>query len=108
MNGQVRALTLEYLDDFEMPAKIYTLLSAVCFVLDTVSGLVFVILTGSQVGPKKVMHGAQLFSVTLYFYLDLVYLAYVAHFCLRLPTVHRMYTGKALMGFGDEIRTAFG
>ena len=63
--------------------KVYSLLTAICLLLDTISAFVFIILTGQP--DNKVLHGAQLFYVTFYFYLDLIYFAYVAHFSLKLP-----------------------
>jgi hypothetical protein len=97
---------LEFLDDFEMPAKVYMALTAVCLLLDTISAFVFLILTGQP--ENKVLHFAQLFYVTFYFYLDLIYVAYVAHFSLKLPAAERIYTAKALMGLGEEMRAAYG
>ena len=89
-----------------MPAKVYTLLTAVCLLLDTISAFVFVILTGQP--ENKVLHGAQLFYVTMYFYVDLIYIAYVAHFSLKLPSDQRTYTAKAMLGMGDELKVALG
>ena len=99
---------LEFLDDFELPAKIYSLVTAVCLILDMISCFVFVIMTGQP--ENKILHGSQLFIVTFYFYLDLMYVSYLGHLCLRLPTENniRKYFPKALAGLGDEMRIAFG
>ena len=98
-------LVVEYLNDFEIPARIYTLLSVICLVLDLISCLVFLILTGQD--EDKVIHGSKLFFVSMYFYMDLIYIAYVIHFVLKLPSSTRMYTAKALFGFGSEMRVEF-
>jgi len=76
-------LTLEYMMDYKMPARVYTLLTVICAVLDLISALVFLIVTGQS--ENKLLNGAQLFYVSMYFYLDLIYIAYVTHFCLKLP-----------------------
>ena len=117
-------LTLEYLNDFEIPVRIYTLLTIICTVLDIISAFVFLILTGNTgsvftgttsdtIGQElndyddKLLHGMKLFFVSMYFYLDLIYIAYIIHFVLKLPKDQRIYTAKAFFGFGEELRISF-
>ena len=37
---------IEYLDDFEMPAKVYTFVTGGCLLIDTISLFIYLILLG--------------------------------------------------------------
>jgi len=97
---------IEYLDDFEMPAKVYTFVTGGCLMIDTISLFIYLILLGKYTDPF--FNLVQLFFVTAYFYLDVVYVLYLLHLRFRLPLALRDPIVKALIGFGFTLRQAFG
>ena len=126
LTRKVQYLLLEYYDDFEMPARLYLFIAFVSFVLDIISFfIVFGFLAGlkSDVGdlpdgtPDEVIEVAltagnpylgRIFVVMLYTICDIIYILWILHFRSRLGEAERGYAHKALLGFGNSMRIAFG
>jgi len=80
---QLESLLVEYLDDWERPAKIYTLLSAVTLLFDIVGILVYLIKFG-MAGDD--FTDLPQFIVCIFFLaLDLYLMLWTAHLKMRLP-----------------------
>jgi hypothetical protein len=75
---------IEHYDQVEKPLRIYQGLSAGCLVLDTVFGLILLVMAGLT--EYKLVWLSQLFIVTIYFYADLWLILYAVHFNLKVPT----------------------
>ena len=75
---------LDYYHYYELPAKIYTIASLACIVVDLLASLIFLIFQGKKDG-RGVIYLAQFFIVTVNFYGDVFLFAYGAHLVTRLP-----------------------
>ena len=89
---------IEYLDDFEIPAKVFTFMTGACLIIEIISLFIYLILCGRYTDPF--FNLVQLFFVTAYFYLDIYYVLYLIHLRFRLPLQLRDPMIKALIGFG--------
>lgn len=105
IDKEVKRIIIEYLDDFEMPAKVYTFATGGCLVIDIISLFIYLILLGKY--ADAFFNLVQLFFVTAYFYLDIVYVLYLLHLRFRLPLSLRDPIVKALIGFGFTLRQSF-
>lgn len=94
---------LDYYHYFELPAKIYTVASLACILVDLLAGLIFLIFEGKKDG-RGVIFLAKHFIVMVSFYGDVFLFAYGAHLVTRLPLEYRMPVLKALFGFGEPLR----
>jgi hypothetical protein len=103
LNRNSKMIILDYYHYFELPAKIYTVASLACLVLDIIAALIFLIFEGKKDG-RGIMYLAQHFIVILSFYGDVFLFAYGAHLVTRLPLEYRMPILKALFGFGEPLR----
>ena len=75
---------LEYLDDYETPAKIYTFVSGACVIVDVISLFIYLVLLGKF---NDVFYNlVQLFFVTTYLYIDCVYYLYLIYTRFKMPT----------------------
>ena len=97
---------LDYYHYFELPAKIYTVASLACILVDLLAGLIFLIFEGKKDG-RGVIFLAKHFIVMVNFYGDVFLFAYGAHLVTRLPLEYRMPVLKALFGFGEPESRAY-
>ena len=124
---KVKSLLADYYDDFEKLARLYSLLAIVSFTVDVVSFFaVFGLLTayiGDGDDAKDVLgtawnediyltaanpYLARILVILVYSICDIVYLLWLLHFRSRVGENERVYVLKALLGFGDSMRIAFG
>lgn len=130
LGSMVQLLILEYMDDFELPALVYTGASAICFLFDLISFFVFVgisanykkqaqdILNLSPADQLPSSYGVmqsqsmisifQLYLVMLYVIIDCSYLYWVAHWYFKLPKPLNVNVPMALLGLGARLREGFG
>lgn len=153
LTRKVQTLILEYYDDYEMPARLYTLLALVSLVLDIISfiavfgllasfvgdfedagsnadisaesasnmgldltaaqDLVNGLTTGAVVGEDYYLTLAnpylgRIIVVMLYTMCDVLLICWIVHFRSRVGATERGYVHKALLGFGNNMRIAFG
>ena len=125
MVTKVKELIMDYYEDFEMVARLYTLLALVSFVLDVISFfIVFGFLAKIQSDAEDLNildiddvadllltagnpHLGRIFVIMLYTICDIVYLLWVIHFRSRLGEAEKVYVLKALLGFGNAMRVAW-
>jgi len=105
LDQEVKRIMIEYLDDFEIPAKVYAFMTGGCLLIEIISIFIYLILLGKFTDPF--FNLVQLFFVTAYFYLDIVYVLYLLHLRFRLPVSLRDPIIKALIGFGFSLRKIF-
>lgn len=79
-----KMIILDFYHYMELPAKIYTLATIACLILDLVAALIFLIFEGKRDG-RGVIFLANHFIVILSFYFDIFMVAYGAHLMTRLP-----------------------
>ena len=46
MNQQIKKMIIEHLDEYELPAKVYTFVTAGCLVFDVIAMLIYFIFVG--------------------------------------------------------------
>lgn len=123
---KVKELILEYYDDFEKPARLYTLLAFISFVLDIISFFAVFALLVSFINSASFDLGSapvpvidayltlatpylgRIIVIMLYTMCDVLYIFWIIHFRSRMGETERGYVLKALLGFGDAMRIAFG
>ena len=131
LTRKVQSLLMEYYDDYEMPARLYTLLAVISFVLDIISFFaVFGLLAGyiGKVDEIEIPNGqvevptelkelwltganpylGRIVVIMLYSMCDVLYIFWILHFRSRLGEAERAYVHKALLGFGNDMRIAYG
>ena len=134
LTRKVQNLLLEYYDDFEIVARLYFFLALATTVLDVIAFFVVFGMLASYTGdgPEDIeasgeveafivtteitelyLTGASIYLgrilvVAVYTVCDLVYVLWILHFKSRMGETERGYTLKALLGFGDGMRIAFG
>lgn len=116
-------MLLEYYDDFEMVARLYLLIALVTFILDIISFFtVFGFLASLKSDIGDVLtdeltdialtagnpYLGRIFVVMVYTICDVVYILWILHFRSRMGETERGYVHKALLGFGNSMRIAFG
>ena len=125
MVTRVKKLIMVYYDDFEKLARWYTRLSIVCLVLDGITfwfeyGYLWLIQTGTDllnifdsdefadllltVGNWNV---GRIFVIMLWTSRDIVYILWIIHFRSQLGEAEKVYVLKALLGYGNPMRTAW-
>ena len=105
MDKQIKKIIIEHLDEYEIPAKVYTCLTLGCLVFDIIAMLIYFIFVGKY--QDLFFNVVQLFFVTAYFYLDVMFMLFLLHLRFRLPNELRDQLVKALIGFGSSLRLAF-
>ena len=129
LTRKVKELILEFYDDFEKPARLYTFLAIISFVLDIISFfavfglLVSYVNSAEDVGidlsssPVPIIDAyltlatpylGRIIVIMLYCMCDVLYIFWIIHFRSRMPETERVYVLKALLGFGHAMRIAFG
>ena len=126
LSRKVQQLILEYYDDYEKPARLYTFLALATLALDIISFFAvfgqLLSFIGSYVDP--ILDEAELLIeislttcnaylgriivIMLYTLCDILYIVWIIHFRSRMGETERGYVHKALLGFGDSMRIAFG
>ena len=118
-------MIVDYYEDFELVAKLYLLIAFVTFVLDIISFFtVFGMLaslkgdvTDSSLLTDELEELAltagnpylgRIFVIMLYSICDIIYVLWIMHFRARMGEAERVYILKALLGFGNSMRIAFG
>ena len=118
LKKKVRDLIIDYYKDFEMVARLYTILSLISFGLDVISFFIvfgFLAAIQSDVDDVEVLgddaadlllttgnpHLGRIVVIMLYTICDIIYLLWVLHFRSRLGEDSRGYILKALLGFGN-------
>ena len=118
-------MLLEYYDDFDLVARLYLLIALISFVLDIISFFVvfgFLASLKSDVSDANLVldelietaltqgnpYLGRIFVVMLYTLCDIVYILWILHFRSRMGETERGYVHKALLGFGNSMRIAFG
>jgi len=109
-----------------MPARLYTLLALVSLALDIISFLAVLGLLSGYIGNveelDEVLPGiivtdfltsanpylGRIIVIMLYTMCDLLFVLWILHFRTRMGQTERGYVHKALLGFGNEMRIAFG
>ena len=116
-----------------MPARLYTLLALVSLALDIISFLAVLGLLSGYIGnveeldeleeiDVEVLPGiivtdfltsanpylGRIIVIMLYTMCDLLFVLWILHFRTRMGQTERGYVHKALLGFGNEMRIAFG
>jgi len=114
---------MEYYNDFEKLAKVYTILAFITTALDVISFFaVYGILAGrisdipDDIGDDLIEvgltvlnpHLGRILVIMLYTMCDIVYILWILHFQMRLGENERKYALKALLGSGNSMRMAFG
>lgn len=123
LTAKVKKLLVEYYDDYEKLAKLYTLLALITSVLDVISFFAVYGTLASRIGdiPDNYTedqtevgltplnaHLGRILVVMLYTMCDVVFILWILHFQMRLGENERKYALKALLGSGNEMRIAFG
>ena len=116
-------MLLEYYEDFEMVAKLYLLIAFVTFVLDVISffavfGLLAALKSDLDLDISDELtdialtagnpYLGRIFVIMLYTICDVVYILWIIHFRSRMGETEKGYVHKALLGFGNSMRIAFG
>ena len=108
-----------------MVAKLYSFIALISFGLDVISFFaVFGLLASlkSDITDQALLtteleeialtagnpYLGRIFVVMLYTICDVVYILWILHFRSRMGEAERGYVHKALLGFGDSMRIAFG
>lgn len=131
LTRKVQSLLLEYYDDYEMPARLYTLLALISLALDIISFIAVLALLGGFIGmaddTEAVIDLAlagdivvvdyltaanpylgRIIVIMLYTTCDVLFILWIIHFRARMGQLEKGYVHKALLGFGNEMRIAFG
>ena len=122
LTRKVQNLLLEYYDDFEMAARLYLFIAFITFILDIISFfVVFGFLAGLKSDSDALTESlaevfltagnpylGRIFVVMLYTICDIVYILWILHFRSRMGETEKGYVHKALLGFGNSMRIAFG
>lgn len=126
---KIQTLLIDYYDDYEMPARLYTLLALISLGLDMISFFAVFGQLASFIGSAEEDGGAddeidgavfdllltkanpflgRIIVIMLYTMCDLLFILWIIHFRSRMGQTERGYVHKALLGFGNEMRIAFG
>ena len=109
LTKKMQVLLIEYYNDYEKPAKVYTATSCLTLLIDIISTWVYIGKIGLSDEPSaQTVFLGQLFSVFFYFILDIFFILWLVHFRFRLPESMQTYLPKALIGLGEPLREAFG
>ena len=102
LTSEIQKQLLDYYEDFELPAKAYTGITGLCFLIDLIAMLIYIGKVGISDDKKTEasVHLGQLISVVFYIILDVYFILWLAHFRFRLPEHMREYLPRALLGFG--------
>ena len=105
---KMKNLLLEYYNDYELPAKVYSATSVLTLLIDIISTWVYIGKIGlSDKETAQTVFLGQLFSVFFYFILDLYLFLWIVHFRFQLSESMQTYLPFALVGDGRAMRAAF-
>ena len=86
LSKKMKNLLLDYYNDYEMPAKVYSATSVLTLLIDIISTWVYIGKIGlSDKASAQTVFLGQLFSVFFYFVLDLYLFLWIVHFRFELP-----------------------
>ena len=136
LKNKVQTLIMAFYEDYERLAKLYTILALGTFVLDLVSFFAIYGLLAEfsndwddeevRLEVAKAYNNTDILTdedayhtagspyigrfivVMLYTACDIFFLLWILHFKSRMGENERGYVLKALLGFGDQMRVAFG
>lgn len=93
---------IEYYSHFERELKVYNLLTIVCYLIDLIANLVFLVFTGKSDWPAA--FSAQLWIMQLYHFTTLGLFFYAVLNRFKIPRELQKPVFKAMLGFGTDLK----